>query len=575
MSGRGSFLIRDILWGKDSSRSPTQQQQHHSSPSTDTTEGSLDLRTRPLNPLGVKAEDPLRGASPLGGGLRGLEGGEDAAMEGGDYFVLGPAPRESSPSSDTASLNDHLKTTSLLDSTFETPLERGAASAPPPPVALDDDDDDDEQEEDFVAAAAGGSELPLPPHPPPHPQGSPGRQHPFVRQHQLQQGFPTDGGGFPLSCGGRPLLPLAAAAAAAAGAFPRGVLGFQDPRCPTGYPALLPPPLHAHHHYLWAAQYSSLLSALPLQDYEVTSPSGGAPRSSPTTSPPVPVPLPVYVRTRPSAVPDTSTKKCRRSRTVFTEMQLVGLERRFEAQKYLSTPDRVDLAKSLGLSQLQVKTWYQNRRMKWKKQVMQEGSKEPPTKPKGRPKKNSVPTFAELQRQKAEEQRNLLVAGASGEPSSLLQGPPPGEGPHTPEEQKNLVVLQTLDHARAERKAEEDEDEEEEEEEEEGGGGGGTSETCDLSFVNLHIPWTYPSGRDLDQNPATSAGPKEAVVGAAGGGAPETPGRGVSLAPTGAPVLEPPCEDEDSVDYVDVETREDEDDYLSEYRNLCLLDMKK
>lgn len=34
------------------------------------------------------------------------------------------------------------------------------------------------------------------------------------------------------------------------------------------------------------------------------------------------------------------TKKGRRSRTVFTELQLMGLEKRFEKQKYLSTPDR-------------------------------------------------------------------------------------------------------------------------------------------------------------------------------------------------------------------------------------------
>ena len=51
-------------------------------------------------------------------------------------------------------------------------------------------------------------------------------------------------------------------------------------------------------------------------------------------------------------------------------MQLIGLEKRFENQKYLSTPDRIQLAEFLGLSQLQVKTWYQNRRMKWKKKVI-------------------------------------------------------------------------------------------------------------------------------------------------------------------------------------------------------------
>lgn len=54
-------------------------------------------------------------------------------------------------------------------------------------------------------------------------------------------------------------------------------------------------------------------------------------------------------------------RKNRRNRTVFTELQLMGLERRFDSQKYLSTPDRAELANALGLSQLQVKTWYQVR----------------------------------------------------------------------------------------------------------------------------------------------------------------------------------------------------------------------
>lgn len=36
----------------------------------------------------------------------------------------------------------------------------------------------------------------------------------------------------------------------------------------------------------------------------------------------------------------TRCRKLRRNRTVFTELQLMGLERRFDSQKYLSTPDR-------------------------------------------------------------------------------------------------------------------------------------------------------------------------------------------------------------------------------------------
>ncbi|XP_076968566.1 homeobox protein BarH-like 2 isoform X1 [Tamandua tetradactyla] len=100
-------------------------------------------------------------------------------------------------------------------------------------------------------------------------------------------------------------------------------------------------------------------------------------------------------------------KRPRRSRTIFTELQLMGLEKKFQKQKYLSTPDRLDLAQSLGLTQLQVKTWYQNRRMKWKKMVLK-GGQEAPTKPKGRPKKNSIPTSEEIE---AEEKMSGQVQG--------------------------------------------------------------------------------------------------------------------------------------------------------------------
>ncbi|XP_055715488.1 homeobox protein ceh-1 [Phlebotomus papatasi] len=61
-------------------------------------------------------------------------------------------------------------------------------------------------------------------------------------------------------------------------------------------------------------------------------------------------------------------RKPRRRRTAFTHAQLAFLERKFRCQKYLSVADRSDVADSLNLSETQVKTWYQNRRTKWKRQ---------------------------------------------------------------------------------------------------------------------------------------------------------------------------------------------------------------
>ncbi|VDM17839.1 unnamed protein product [Hydatigera taeniaeformis] len=63
------------------------------------------------------------------------------------------------------------------------------------------------------------------------------------------------------------------------------------------------------------------------------------------------------------------SKKVRKARTAFSDHQLNELERTFERQKYLSVQDRMQLAEKLHLSDMQVKTWYQNRRTKWKRQA--------------------------------------------------------------------------------------------------------------------------------------------------------------------------------------------------------------
>lgn len=47
---------------------------------------------------------------------------------------------------------------------------------------------------------------------------------------------------------------------------------------------------------------------------------------------------------------------------------MADLEKKFQEKKYLSSAERGELAEKLKLSDMQVKTWFQNRRMKYKRQ---------------------------------------------------------------------------------------------------------------------------------------------------------------------------------------------------------------
>ncbi|XP_064101040.1 ventral anterior homeobox 1a-like [Macrobrachium nipponense] len=57
----------------------------------------------------------------------------------------------------------------------------------------------------------------------------------------------------------------------------------------------------------------------------------------------------------------------KRARTTFTSDQLAALEREFRRNQYLVGRERSLLASRLGLSETQVKVWYQNRRTKHKR----------------------------------------------------------------------------------------------------------------------------------------------------------------------------------------------------------------
>lgn len=66
----------------------------------------------------------------------------------------------------------------------------------------------------------------------------------------------------------------------------------------------------------------------------------------------------------------------RKRRVLFSQAQVLELERRFRQQRYLSAPEREQLAGLIHLTPNQVKIWFQNHRYKLKRQAKDKGAQQ-------------------------------------------------------------------------------------------------------------------------------------------------------------------------------------------------------